>query len=455
MLAAKRIVFNNSSGSLSPVVPSATANPRDVVAYPSASEGFTNLTTNNQPAADAQLVGISEDGRTVALLSQDRSKEGGASFQAPAASLFSLTDDAMRLLARARTVAGPIVEATLARRGGSAAISTLSDLGGVNGGTNLAHRAVFYLDGTSGAATMLTTGGSAAADSIEPAVGQEGKVVVFSSANIYDQADGAVPAAFANLKTLAGGGRGIFRYSVGGGANAYRNGWVTKSLGEEPVCGKPRSATEGTFVAFQGRQLTYKGTLNTVDQIYLAVANPGAGTPWLIGAITQDPALSSGNLSMAEGAVGVGSFPPLVFESAGDYRGRRPSAVALTDPTFSTGATAAGNLSFRAIYLFPGSFSENLVLVARGSDADCLNPRISPDGTEVVFESAATQILAPVSSGPPELEHRVVNGSKLNRIYRARVRTLATSQGSPSSIVERITPEGVDVGSPARPAIAR
>jgi hypothetical protein len=64
-------------------------------------------------------------------------------------------------------------------------------------------------------------------------------------------------------------------------------------------------------------------------------------------------------------------------------------------------------------------------------------------------------VFAPASTGPPELEHRVVNGSKLNRIYRARVRLLVTSQGSPSSIVERITPEGVDVGFPARPAIAR
>ncbi|MBI4872589.1 MAG: hypothetical protein HY814_13595 [Candidatus Riflebacteria bacterium] len=460
-IASKKIAFSNSSATLAPITPAATSNPHDTVAYPSSQEGFTNLTTNTAASQDAVVVDLSDDGRDVAVLSKDRSKEGGPAFAALEKSLFGLDNGRVRLLAQARTTTAPIVSASRARRGGLAAVATRSDLGGVNGGADLARVGVFSADGNTGAVTPLTTGGALATDAADPAISPDGGTVAFTAGNIYDADDGAFGTAFARIVTLAGGGRGVFRATVTAtGADAYRNGWVTKTFGQAPRCSRPRVAGTGTFIVFQANQVTYRSVLNVQDQIYLAAANPEpAGTPWRIGAITQDPTRPSLNPDLAESASsGMGGFPAVVFESAADYRSVRPSLVSTTDPSTSPGAVAVGSLpgGNRGIYLFSGSFAEPLVLVARGTDDHCTNPRISPDGAEVVFESAATEIVAPVMAGPATLlSHRVTNTAKRNRIYRARVRTLRTMGTEPSSIVERITPETVDVGTPARPVVSR
>ncbi|MBI4865864.1 MAG: hypothetical protein HY816_02830 [Candidatus Wallbacteria bacterium] len=456
-LATKRIAFNNADPSYpaGTVAPSATAFPKDIFAYPSASGGYTNLTTNGSGGTDAVLVDLSDDGRTVTLLARDRSKEGGAGLNAPAQSLFGLDDQTMRSLALARDGGGPMVSGSRARRGGAAAAATRSDLKGVNGGFDLDHTAVFLIDGTSGAATQLTSGGILFGDAASPSLSPEGQDVVFASPNVYDTIDGALPAAFTRLKTLASGGIGIFRYNArAAGTAVYQDGWVSRSLGESPVCARPRIAGDGIFVAFQARNVTYKSVLTATDQVYLAVAQPGNTPAWAIGAITQAGAVASGNVDIAESATGGGSFPPIVFESSGDFRGQRPNGLPISSPTDSTGASAAGDLGFKAIWYFTGDFSAELIPIARGLDADCKNPRLSPDGTEVVFESAATQLVGPVSLGGG-VTHTVRSTGTKNRIYRARVRIANALGGTPSVILERISPETVDVGAAGLPAISR
>ena len=67
----KRIAFNNASnGFTAPtLINVATSNPRDILEYPSSSNGYINITTNTVGTNDAELIGI-----PTALLSN----EGGA-----------------------------------------------------------------------------------------------------------------------------------------------------------------------------------------------------------------------------------------------------------------------------------------------------------------------------------------------------------------------------------------
>ncbi len=457
LIATKRIAFNNSDTGLAPIGPVATSVPDDVILYPSGSAGFTNLTSNSSGATDSTVVAISDDARSVTFLSKDRSRDGGDNFVAPDTSLFAIEDGTTRLLAKATAAGVPILTASRARRGGVAALATRSNLAGAAAGDAIDKTAIFRVDGFSGNISQITTGGSSAGDSLDPAVSPDGVAVVFTSTNIYDTDDGAVPSAFSSLRALSSGGRGVFLHRADlGGAQVYQKGWVSKTLGEPPTCRFPRVSEAGRFVAFQASQVTYRGVLSSTNQVYLAIRQTLGATPWSIGAITQDSSIPATNPDVSETS-GAGGFPLVVFESAGDYGRRKPNSVSLTDPASSVGATASGNLGFKAIYLFTGDFGADLIQIARGTDADCLNPRLSPDGSEVVFESKATTLTAPVAVTSPILEHSITNSSQKNRIYRARIRIDPAVLGNlpRSSIMERITPDGVDVGSPSLPVVAR
>lgn len=441
LAAASRITFSNASTD-DFLTPSATSAPRDLVRAPDSSAGFSNLTINTTATQSVEVVDISADARTITFLSQGR-------LACPTQSAFSWENGAIRLLARALTATAPIVSASRAASGGLAAVETRSDLSGVNGGTNLTAAGIFTVGSSSAPlpppATLITSA-FALGDSGQPHVSADGHAIVFASRSLYDKPDIGSPPGTRGL-----GGRGIFRYQVGGGADAYLRGWVSGALSKTAECSHPAVAGSGRFVVFQASGVSYpSGRPEAVahDQIFLA---EDSGSVWNIGAITQGATPSTAP-AVVEPAALSGPYPSIVFVSKANFHNVKPSSASITASgqlSSVVGAREPGLLPHEAVYLFRGDFSKGLVLVACAADAACLNPRLSPDGAEIVFESQASSLNPSglVTGFTPPRWSQVINPSgPRNRIYRYRVDTGA---------LQRITPESVDVGPGARPVVSQ
>jgi hypothetical protein len=95
------------------------------------------------------------------------------------------------------------------------------------------------------------------------------------------------------------------------------------------------------------------------------------------------------------------------------------------------------------------------VRIAKGDSADCANPRLTPDGEDVVFESTARRVTGFLSEdGVSTFAHTIDNVTAgINRVYRIRIRPQQVGSSAPyfnatyrSAIIQRISPRDLDLG---------
>jgi len=463
-LASRRVYFNGPADPrLGGLSLGSTA--RDVVYWPTRSEGYGNVTTISNSSMDSVLQGVSAN-QAALFVSPDQTKTNGE-YKYGDYSLFLYPPGSITISQPVH--AAPIFQASIAANGTASAFVTKANLTvDSSGKTAMDNVAVFYT--RAGAATSaITTGvGSLAGPAYHPRVSAGGSFVVFDSYNIYNT--GTVPPNFSSLKRTSY--PRIYRYSADKTA-VYFDGEVSGERLDLPPSdiktesSLPCVSKDGRMVCWQARNAYLPGasSRNAASQIVISFNRaPGSADPWVVGAITGDPAGDSTNPDMSSESVDGSNFPYVVFESVVQYDNACPTqsgCVEIVPSLLSVadGAVANGTPkteSKKSIYLFSGDFTRKLQRIATGDDADCLNPRISPDGEEVTFESRARKITGFLYSDGIRIVPQVVNNGTTgpNRVFRVRIRPLLTGTTPASAIIQRISPIDMDLSpNPALPAV--
>jgi hypothetical protein len=461
--ASRRIYFNALS---STTFGGTGAGGRDVVFWPTRSEGYGNATTITAASQDAVLQAVSA--AEGALFTADKQTQVDATFDFGNDSLFLYPPGRIQLVQKVSVA--PVLEAAIAANGTVLAFATRTAvLANPDGTTALAAPAIFYKK-VGLAATAITTGNGANVDeSRRPRLSSGGEFCVFDSLNVYNAL--TLPPNFSGLVKTAT--PRIYRYAGNRPANdVYFDSEVSRTrLGAVAECRRPVVSKDGRFVVFEATNaiLPKVATANPKRQIALAYnKTPGGADPWVIGAITSDTAGDCSLPDMSGDVVNFSNYPYIVFESVVNYENVFPSLangagveVTPNSLAFAEGAVAVATPKVdtppkASIYLFSGSFAQRLQRIATGSDAPCTNPRISPDGDEVVFESRAIEVSGFFADdGSTVIAQKIRNPSGgatgPRRVYRIRIRPVKSGSIEPSAIIQRITPAATDVGTDAVP----
>lgn len=484
--ASKRVYFNTDPNLA--LEGNGAAAGKDLIYWPSDTETFVNVTRIDGSARqDSVLAGVSA-ARNAIFLSPSQVSLDPDFLSAPSHSLYTYFFETIDLQQKVKSA--PIDQADLADNATALVFRTRANLSGTADGTSALAGPVLYFKRIGVAPQPYTTStGVATTHAANPRIEPSGRFTVFDSQNIYSTS--TFPGNnFADLKQTSF--RQIYRHDgLGVGAQIFPDSGVTVDpfttpnptprIGASSKNTRPVSMSGGRLIAFetQDARLPGQSTDNPRSQIALAfLLTPGSGN-WKIGLLTSATEGNSGNLDMTGDLVNEVSttvYPYIVFESEVNYLGSfpfvdistgqpddvTPSALDqvkgaranTTTPLHPTHPTEGRPL--KGIYLFGASTSRQLFRLALGDTDDCLNPRISPDGSEVVFESRAANVRGAIFyDGVTYTTHTVNNpAAPANVVYRIKLRGFDTPEQKRYAIIQRISPPGIDLGSEARPMVS-
>lgn len=462
---ASRRVFFNALGNAA--FNGLVGGARDVVYWPNKLESYTNVTTITAANQDTRL--FAATAARGALYTSAKQPQFNPTFDFANRSLFFFDNATVSL--QQRVALRDIVDASIGSNAGAVAFLTEVNPVDPAPAAPLVAPTVFYRKiGGADPATVTNGTSPTATPAQDPRVSANGDFVTFASSTIYDPSN--FPPSFSNMRSTPS--NRIYRYAANRtNADVYVDGEVSRTRLDDTVNGTfaknthPVITRDGRFVVWQARDAKFASAAatNAATQIVLGYnSSPGSADPWVVGPITADPAADAINPDMTPDAIDA-TFPYIVFESRVDYDnafphfvGGAPADVAINRLFEAKGATSTAIpklLPFRAIHLFSGSFARPLLRIASSPDADCKNPRLSPDGEEVVFESRGQDVVGFFANNGtviPQTIHNAAGG--INRVYRIRIRPVESNDIAPLAIIQRVTPEGVDLGERAFPQLS-
>jgi len=447
----------------------------DVAYWPDANDKNVNITKVTAAGANNQSSAL--EGTSAAKIALVRSKnltDADGSFSASNASAFLYRDDAFEFEQKSESF--PVTGGDISDSGTHITLRTRANIAvSPDGSVPLTEQVIFYKASSQSAIAVTTDTGAGVGTVQEPVLDSTGRYLAFSSRDVYSTQN-YLGNGFANQKVTDD--NQIYRYDGQGvGDKVFQDGAVTLNefadppvplLGATSRCEKPRVLAGGRFVAFIADNASTAVTpTNSRKQLMLAyLLNPGLDN-WKIGFITASTDGRVIDFDMSGDLVteiAPAKFPYLVFESNVDYSGNyvhlegsglpkdiSPSFLDSIEGAAGNGQhgdldSVSGN-PVHAIYLFAANTNRKIFRLAIGNDGDCIAPRISPDGQEVVFKSHATRVTgAQLYDGTTYVTQTVENPSGAWAVFRISLRAYDSPEKKRQAIIQLVSPPGLDVG---------